>query len=316
MYKTIMVPLDGSPFGERALPLACELATRMNGRIVLVRATTAAAFPGIDPTDAQVRAVADAESYLSGVAQRVSQQRVDVDYSVACEPAEKCILLEAELHRADLIVMCSHGRSGLGRWIYGSVANAVLAKSLVPVILVRPTGEPATIPPESTAPGLLVPLDGSRHAEAALPHAAALARALGGCISLVRAVMPPAVTYSDYAFVQPSGGDLVNDIVEERQKDAEHYLAEVAARPPLSELQVEGCQVHMFVRRGWPADVIADAEGQPGNQMVVMATHGRTGLSRLLMGSVAFDVVRRGVLPVLLVRPAELTREELGNRPD
>jgi len=314
MYKTILVPLDGSPFGERALPLAGELAARMAAQVILVRATTASAFAGLDPTEAQVKAVADAESYLAGVAQRVAGQGVEVDYSVACDPAEKCILMEAELHKADLIVMCSHGRSGLGRWIYGSVANAVLAKSPAPVILVRPTGEPATLGPQAEGPGLLVPLDGSRLAEAALPHAALLARGLGGSVTLVRAVMPPAVAYTDYAFVQPSGGDLVDGIVEEQQKDAERYLAEAAARSPLAELQAQGYRVRTVARRGWPTDVIVDAEGEQSSRMVVMATHGRTGLSRLLMGSVAFDVMRRGVLPVLLVRPADLPREEPGNR--
>jgi len=295
MYHTILVPLDGSAFSERALPMATTLARAMGANMVLMRAASASAFPGADPTEAQCQAVEEAHAGLSALATGLAEQGLSVEVAVPYGDAAESILLEIGLRGADLVVMCTHGRSGLGRWIYGSVAEQVLARSPAPVLLVHPTGEVATLWPESAQVSMLVPLDGSSFAETALPHAASLARVFGGTILLLRAVARPVASYS-----YPGMG-LVQESLEEEHREAESYLGEVAQR-----LRSDSLSVQTVVREGWPADIIVYRGAELGSRLIVMATHGRTGVVRLLLGSVALEVVRRSPLPVLLVRPTEL----------
>jgi len=293
MYGTILVPLDGSEFSERALPMATSLAQAMEAKVIWMRAASASVFPGVDPTDAQCEAIEDAESYLAAVATGLSEQGLTVEVAAPFGDAAESIVLEAGMRTADLVVMCTHGRSGVGRWIYGSVAEQVLAHSPAPVLLVRPTGEMVTLTPEQ-AP-LLVSLDGSAFAEAALPHAVALARAFGGRILLVRALEQPVISY-EYAVT-----GILYESMEEQRRQAESYLLGVAQR-----LRSDGLNVETLVWQGWPADVIVHRGLASGVRLIVMATHGRTGIARLVLGSVALEVVRHSQLPVLLVRPTEL----------
>jgi nucleotide-binding universal stress UspA family protein len=294
MYHTLLVPLDGSAYSERALPMAMSVARHLKARVFLMRVASTLAFPGADATDAQVQAVRESRIYLEALASGMSGQGVDIETAVPFGDAAEEILVEIGLRKADLVVMCTHGRSGLGRWIYGSVAEQVLHRSPVPVVLVHPTGDATTLEPEPGRTSFLVPLDGSAFAEAALPHAAALARSFGGRILLVRAFEPPIAAYS-YAVVSP-----VQISSEELQQEAESYLKEVAVR-----LRGDGLPVETIVREGWPAAIIARQGGALGPGLIIMATHGRTGVARLFLGSVALEVVRRSPLPVMLIRPAQ-----------
>ena len=225
MYRTILVPLDGSAFSERALPMATTLAQTMSARLVLVRAASASVFPGADPTEAQCQAVEEAQAYLWALATGLSEQGLSVEVAVPYGDAAESILLEIGLRGADLVVMCTHGRSGLGRWIYGSVAEQVLARSPAPVLLVHPTGEAATLGPEPKQAALLVTLDGSAFAETALPHAATLAHAFGGTILLLRTVEPSMLAYN-----YPIMG-LVQESLAREHREAEAYLERSSPAP-------------------------------------------------------------------------------------
>jgi len=294
MYHTLLVPLDGSAYSERALPMAMTLARHLKARVILMRAASASVFPGADATEAQVQAVREVQTYLEALASGLSGHGLNIEVAVPYGDAAEVILLEIGLRSADVVVMCTHGHSGLGRWIYGSVAEQVLHRSPVPVLLVHPTGEATTLAPERAHASFLVPLDGSPFAETALPHAAALAHAFGGTILLLRALEPPTAAYI-YATV-----GLVQRSSEELQQEAESYLEGVAGR-----LRSDGLSVQTTVREGWPADIIAYQGAALGPSLVIMATHGRTGVARLLLGSVALEVVRRSPRPVMLVRPPE-----------
>ncbi len=169
MIRTILVPLDGSEFSERALPVACELAQALEAKIVIIsvagagsaleRTFTSEDRRGIseqyadvreedhrlstDPrmverTQEQVRAVAEGERYLAGIAARLAKTGLPVETGVPYAAAAEGILTEIGLHSADLVVMSTHGRSGLNRLIGGSVALDVLTRSPVPVLLVPP----------------------------------------------------------------------------------------------------------------------------------------------------------------------------------
>lgn len=294
MYRTILVPLDGSAFGERALPLAATLAWRLGADLVLMRAASAAVFPGVDATAAQVQAVDETRAYLANLKAEWSGQGARVDIALPYGDPASEILQEIETRHVDMVVMSTHGRSGLGRWIYGSVGEKVLATSPVPVILVRPTGHLPQLDSDLAHPTILVPLDGSTLAETALPHAVYLAQRLGGKLLLLRVVERAAPAFAYPGTVIPPLPDV------SANPEAELYLSVLAQR-----LGATGVTVQTAVREGWAADVIAYGSGEWHPTMIVMATHGRTGAARLLLGSVAVEVVRRSPLPVMLVRPCE-----------
>ncbi len=147
MFKTIVVPLDGSELAEAVLPRAIELARTCGARLILLRAAEAHTFPGVDPTEAQVKVTMEADQYLREVAERVKAGGIaDVETSVWYGPPAYAIVEGARLAGADLILMTTHGRSGLGRLILGSVAEAVLRGTATPVLLIRASGAPVELP--------------------------------------------------------------------------------------------------------------------------------------------------------------------------
>jgi nucleotide-binding universal stress UspA family protein len=153
--ETVLVPLDGSRLAEAALVSAVDLVKVSTGAtLLLVRAAEASTLlPGTDPTDAQVVVVREAEAYLEAVAARLAEQGVTrVKTSVWYGPPAPAIVEAAEVAKADLIVMSTHGRSGLGRLIVGSVAESVVRGTRRPILLVRDTGAPLAPPAGAARP--------------------------------------------------------------------------------------------------------------------------------------------------------------------
>jgi nucleotide-binding universal stress UspA family protein len=300
MYSTILVPLDGSELAEKALPIASTLAQATGARLTLVRAAWAHVVTGFDPTEAQVKAVREAEAYLKSAAKRLAAQGVFAETRTPYESAAEGILMEVDIQHADLVVMCTHGRSGLGRLIYGSVAKGVLGRSPVPILLVRPTDAAKPSNGDLTGPAqLLVPLDGSDFAEAILPDAIDLAQAMRGELVLLRIVDP-----SD---PDPSSGRTSPECAAGQAERPDSYLARTA-----DQLRRAGLSVRTVVRFASPADAILAEEASGNFRLVAMATHGRTGLRDLITGSVAREVILKGTLPDLLVRPAGLRHDAPG----
>jgi nucleotide-binding universal stress UspA family protein len=145
--KTILVPLDGSILAESALAPAIALAGQHGAKMLLLRAAEAHALPMADPIEAQVHAVRAAEEYVAEVRGRVTQAGIaQVDTSVWYGPPAEAIVEAARFRGADLIVMSSHGRTGLGRLVLGSVAETVLRATRVPILLIRPGDAPIDVP--------------------------------------------------------------------------------------------------------------------------------------------------------------------------
>lgn len=145
--EKILVPLDGSALAESAVATAVEMARPGLASLMLVRAAEAHTFPGADPIDAQVAVVREAEIYLAGVAERLKQQGLTkVETSVWYGPAAAGIVDAARARKADLIVMTTHGRGGLGRLILGSVAESVLRGTTTPILLLRAPEAPIEAP--------------------------------------------------------------------------------------------------------------------------------------------------------------------------
>ncbi|GIK37257.1 MAG: universal stress protein UspA [Chloroflexota bacterium] len=301
VYRTILVPLDGSSLSERGLPMAATVAQATGAQLVLAQVVRTSA---VDPGEAQGEAEEEVKRYLAGIASQLGEQGLRVEITMPTGTPVEGILSELELRQADLVVMCTHGRSGLRRWFYGSVAEGVLARSPVPVLLARPADLVVMSPPELGWPRLLVPLDGSAFAEAVLPHAKALAQALDGTIVLLQAVVLRIPRTPELFLVSTW-----QRIVEEETVRAENYLAKVAEHLKQDGLRVQTVVrcVQTVVESGAAAEVILQEKGRPaGTGLVVMATHGRTGLKRLLFGSVAMAVLQRGLRPLLLLRPVGL----------
>lgn len=289
--KRILVPLDGSLLAEAVLPIAEEWAKEEEAEVVLLRAVRAHHVPGRDDVDAETEAVAEGETYLKGIAERLErrglkQVRWVVWYS---EPAE-AIIHAVGVYGVDLIAMATHGRSGLSRLLLGSVAEAVVRAAPVPVLMIR--GQSAWKP---WATGkILVPLDRSQTSEAILPVVERLAGPRDLMISLLEVIEPiPSAVKAE----TPLGFE---DMVSLRREDAERYLAKAAE--PLRE---KGLRVEWAVQHGMPAERIAAAAAQESVDLIAMATHGRSGLGRLFFGSVAEGVLRSAAMPVLVFKAAE-----------
>jgi nucleotide-binding universal stress UspA family protein len=143
----IMVPLDGSMLAEAALSTACDFAARDGATISLLRAAEAMPRLGADAVEAQVTAVMEAEEYLAAVVRRLADKGIKrVEPHVWYGPAAAAIVEAASAQKADLIVMCTHGRSGLGRLVLGSVAESVLRGTTTPILIVRADRAPLDVP--------------------------------------------------------------------------------------------------------------------------------------------------------------------------
>jgi len=297
MFNTLVVPLDGSELAERALPYAVHFAAERGGRLVLVRAALGPPPSGLDWERQQVAAIDDATNYLAGVATKVATRVPVTTAPLYGHPVDE-ILAAVASFGADSIVMATHGRTGLAHLLYGSVAEAVLARSAVPVFVVyaRP-GEAAAPPFDSASARIIVPLDGSAFAEAVLPAALEILGAAGELVLSSVATPPDHVERDERGRVRA----YLDQQEEAIKREAVDYLRSVEAHLKLARPDL---RITIDVRLGDPAAGIAIAEIDRAADLVVMATHGRTGLRRAVQGSVAGAVLATGSVPVLLVRPS------------
>ncbi|HUF26850.1 MAG TPA: universal stress protein [Gemmatimonadaceae bacterium] len=313
MTTHILVPLDGSPFGEQAIPAALGLALRDRAAIELVLVQENVEWPAsIQPLlarypDARAEALLAGETYLDMVASRIREQGVaEVVQTLLDGPVVETLAGHIDDRRPDLVVMTTHGRGGMSRAWLGSVADALVRRVAVPVMLVRPYDGMVPPPQAPMRPlpwltRIAVPLDGSAVAEEAIEPALATSGTNGVELSLLR-VVPPPVTYLRPAYLQ----DLSASILAEMETDAARYLERVAdriARPGVTVRTV------VFIDESAARGILAYAGGGAVD-MIAMTTHGRRGLARLVIGSVADKVVRGAGVPVLLVRPSATRRLE------
>ncbi|HUX87958.1 MAG TPA: universal stress protein [Chloroflexota bacterium] len=313
MIKRLLVGLDGSHFAEGALPYAEALARASDALVTLVRVVpnlSEAPQPPPDDGEPQEREASprvfaallespredrnrrhEAEHYLDEIAAHLMGNKVRSETALGFGDPAQFIIDEALARAANLIILGTHGRSGLGRWIYGSVADQVMRHAPVPVLLV-PNNSRAW--PRTRPPRILVPLDGSPVANEAIGSAKELAELLGAEMTLVGAVPPPiyAYTYADMPQEIP-------EQLDDEQVDLHRYLEEVA-----NDLRTTGRIVRTEVAFDSPVSAISDIARQKEIDLIVMSTHGSGGVTRLVIGSVANGVIRRVNVPVLVVRPA------------
>lgn len=293
MYRSILVPLDGSSFAEYAVPAAVAIARRAGGVIHLVHVHEPLLIAEtIDPVKRKMARRKEAE-YLSSVeAQAATRGEVRVRAHLLRGAVVPKILGQARRCGVDLVVMTTHGRGGLSRLWLGSTADELLRRSELPVLLIRPGEDTPPAEGEPSFRNVLVPLDGSSLAEQILPHAIGMARLFGSRLTLLRVARAgPSFGYPSV----PLGVPLEPvDAVE-----AKRYLDGVAER-----MRAEGLEAGALVARNpVPARAIAEYAEANDVDLIALATHGRGGLSRLVLGSTADKVIRSCLVPVLAYRP-------------
>lgn len=305
MFKQILVPLDGSIRAEQALPVAARLARASVGSIVLVRVAKLPLDYGGGFTQAPLLTeqiieteLDDADNYLKSVATSNTLTGITIKTEAMFGQPLQDILSVAEMRRADLVVICSHGRTGLMRWALGSVAEGLAHQSSVPLLVLREGGlvSPLSRVDRTRPLSVLVPLDGSPFAETALAPAANLVAALAapneGVLHLIH---------------------VITDRGEDAEQSAKTYIAGVTER---LQQTLEGLNLSVtwsLLRDADVAGAIVDmaehgegkekAGGFNGCDLIAMSTHGRGGLERLMMGSVTERILHSTRLPMLIVRP-------------
>lgn len=289
------MPLDGSSFAEQALTFAIEIAQAAQASVRLALVHQAPPHHGRDPEEHATQTLLalrkGERSYLKAVAARV-QELTGTRVTAVTLKGTVASALRDHIDRTsvDLVVMTTHGRGGLERAWVGSVADALVRTVSVPMFLVRPAeGTPAAAGFKVFR--ILIPLDGSTLSEQIIPPAVALARLLGAELSLVRLVEP-----IDFP---PEVGENDSRVTALMQDQATDYLDSLAGT-----LRSEGLRVTTTIPVAPSvASGLLDLARDPGVGMIALATHGRGGLRRALLGSVADKIIRGAQVPVLVYRP-------------
>ncbi|HEU5317148.1 MAG TPA: universal stress protein [Chloroflexota bacterium] len=303
-YRRLLVPLDGSTRAAGALEIAVELAEGSGAAILLVHAVAPATVPGVDPRTALEIAKTDATAMLERGAQRGRARGLHVDELLVTpvdgEPrdAARAILTAIRhTHDVDLVVMTTHGRTGLRRAVFGSVADRVVRSSDVPVLLVPDAArchgaDPPCGSPDAGPACVLVALDGSETAASAVLPAAQLATATGAGVELLRVVPNHGSGEGPSHSTAVTRPHVEDDL--SRWADA---LLDAAPHLPFVRTAVLAAN-----ERRVPAAIIAHA-ARNGAYAIALATHGRGGFTRLVLGSVTSGVVAAAETPVLVVPP-------------
>ncbi len=318
MFQRILIPLDGSTRAERAIPVAARLAHASDGSVILMRVMNKSSrlWPSMAlRTTLAQRAIdnelVEVEQYLSAIASSADLEGIPTETEVRFGPTVSSILVAADATQADLIVLCSHGYNGMTRRIMGSVAERLAREASVPVLVLRDEGSvPGELSADSIRPlRVLVPLDGSAQAKSALEPAAFLAAALAssapGVLHLLRVVQPVNTSIEE-------GGMLT---ASERAKrylssTADHiregFVAPAVARLGLGvtwSVAVDTYVAESLVRIAENLESVEEPEGLSSCDVIALATHGRDGLQRLVIGSVTEQILLGTKLPLLILPP-------------
>lgn len=274
MFERILVPLDGSERAEAVLPTVTGLARGTGSQILLFRAYSAGLGAGFEYSALTLEFRLGAEEYLKGVKERLRAEGVAAETRTLLGDPAWTILELAEREEASLVALATHGRTGISRWVFGSVTEKVLRASTKPLLIAHSFPTPAKEhQPWREYRLILVPVDGSELARQVVPHVTEIARRFDSTV-------------------------LVMTVIDhESARDPIESLQGVTAA-----LAAEGVEGRFLVRRGDPAAQILDVAREAGADLIAMTTHGRSGPSRWVMGSVTEKVVRASPAPLLVVR--------------
>jgi nucleotide-binding universal stress UspA family protein len=299
MYKRMLVPLDGSELAELVFPFARELAGQLGTEVTLLHISNQELKDFQPMTRAYVDHAAD---LIKGSESKEKPVVVKIELVSGYPPDE--ILRYTDEKKQDLILMASHGRSGRNRWGIGSVADKVLRSASVPVLLV-PAVPGRSNTDKCPIKELIVPLDGSEMAEIVLSHVEGLVGPSGmksAKVVFLRACEPPSMpTYysPELSEIPLHWGQYAQQETTRCKQVSTEYLGNI-----VRHFKDAGIDARFEVLTGKASDEIVNYATKNPNSLIVMATHGRSGLSRLVYGSVALNILIGVTNPILLIKPA------------
>ena len=295
MFKHILVPLDGSRLAEAALPYAATLATTLGAAITLIHVIEHDA-PSEIHSDRHLTDPEEAAAYLAEVAGRALPIQAAVDTHVHTNEVRdvaRSIVDHADELAPDLIVMCTHGRSGLRDVFVGSIAQQVIARGNTPVLLVTPhdRGEGSF-----RCRQVLVPLDGDPEHEQGLPVAVKLSEAFGAALHLLMVIPTLETLKGERAATGRMLPGAMRAMLDLREPGGKDYLAH-----QLAAIKPTGLSLSGEVARGEVVPNIVEAAARMHTDLIVLGTHGKTGMDAFWSGSVTPRLSGRSDIPLLLV---------------
>jgi len=308
MYKVIMVPTDGTGFDREAIRVALRIAERSDAKVRLVRVLATASFFGMAATAEGTAIAAEvvhserdralSELYALAAECRATSQ-ADITVDLHAGPVGDVLQGYARRNDVDLIVISTHGRSGISRLSLGSVTDSLIRHTTIPVLVVKPPTSYLNPQVIEAFKRIVVPLDGSMLAEQILPRVLALAKLEESEITLLNVLIPQ--SYAQREIVDPNLPWWDKDIAH-----AQTYLFRVAGR-----LRRNGVAVTTDIVIGENvASAIGDFAGRERADLIAIATHGRGGLARMLRGSVADAVMHSSRLSMLVFKPDNVVEKE------
>lgn len=285
MFEKMALLLDTSELAENAIPYAWYLASRMGSEIDLISVC--------EPEGTTGRVVS---TYLDKIIGEIKEPVVKKKRSVLLYgKAADQIIDYSERNKIDTIVMATHGHSGIKRWFIGSIADKIIRGTRIPTLLINCKEKCAVSPQALSFKHILLPLDGSKTAESALPYVEALAANLGARVTLIRIISPLIEQYAGppEGFVVDYNGKIMMAL-EEEAKDNLNQTAKY--------LREKGISVASSMSVGSPTLEILNFIDKQKVDLVVMSTHGRTGVGRFVLGSIADKLLHSVEVPLLLIR--------------
>ena len=307
MYKVIMVPTDGSGFDREAIRVALRMAERTKAKLLLVRVLATGSFFGATPFESPVLAPevqsSERDRALSELYSLAAECRAtsgaDITVDLHAGPVADVLQGYARRNDVDLIVMSTHGRSGISRLSLGSVTDSLIRHTTIPVLVVKPSSSYLNPQVGGAFNRIVVPLDGSALAEQILPRVLELARLDEAEVILLNVLIPH--SYSQKEIVDPSLPWWDKDI-----SLAQGYLSYIATR-----LRQRGVTVTTdIVIAENVASAIGDFASREKADLIAIATHGRGGVARLLRGSVADAIMHSGRMSMLVFKPDKAVTKE------
>ena len=296
MFKHILVPIDGSSLAEAALPAAAFLAEKLRARVTLMHVVERNA-PDEVHGQPHLKHPQEAERYLRELAKRAFPKKTPIDCHVHTNEVDDVagsIVEHSEELSHDLVIMCSHGRGAALHMFLGSIAQSVIARGSQPVLITHPDEQGG--PPAFTCRHILVPMDDDPEHAQALPVAKDLARACGATLHLIAVIPELATISSGKAVASRLLPGTTSRLLDLATQDAEQYFQGIE-----TSLRKEGFQASAHVLRGDPASVIVEAAMRAQIDMIVLGTHGKTGMDAFWAGSVAHRICSQSRIPLLLI---------------
>ena len=301
MFEPILVPLDGSQIAECVLPHAVALGRAFNAKIMLLYVldkNQAGASPQLfDLLNWQINKT-QAKLYLEKIRERLQKSYLQTDAVVLEGPSAESISEFAQSQEMKLVILSSHGRSGVRKWGISSVTHKIILSAPTSVLIVRAPGQQ-----EQPYGRILVPLDGSWRAENVLPIVAPLARFHKSQIQIVHVVKTPEMA----RHMPPAQEDidLSNRIVARNREEALHYLDQVKLRSPLAGIDV---QAHLIVSDNATV-ALHELVDREQIDMVVLSAHGYSGNNQWPYGSMVNNFILYGKVPLLIVQDLPVREE-------